>query len=34
MGEWFNGKPHGYGVFVNHLGDRYEGELRNRLKHG
>jgi len=34
MGEWKEGKPHGYGVHVWVNGDKYEGEFKNSLKHG
>ncbi len=34
MGEWKNGKPNGYSVFVNKEGNRYEGEFKDGFKHG
>mgnify|MGYP003298508902 FL=1 len=33
-GEWFNGKPHGYGIMVFPNGDRYEGEWLNGNMNG
>jgi hypothetical protein len=33
-GQLHGGKPHGFGIHINSLGTRYEGQWRDGLRHG
>jgi hypothetical protein len=34
MGDWQNDIYHGYGMYIYHEGERYEGELVEGMKEG